>query len=291
MIYSSFPNALFVFFVLVIGTVTSILGSLKLQEYSQWMMPKEYKVVKKIVDKLAEKNDLGNDPLAFTIISGSRVSWTAETLSLIKQEGLFFYRHINPFENYVGKSSEEINEAIRQAYLLNGIEAYAYPNGTIGISRSTFRSLKNKNDYLACIIGHEISHILNHDSFNSSLRKAKEGKKLKKKKKESLGYQISRETETNADINSAKMIIQAGFPKDTCLKALDFVYRHEGDGRETEKNSTHPGYEDRRKALEQFVVTYKEIEHKKEVSKGNWKYNRNINTLIFVPKYRKSEKV
>ena len=274
-----------IFLILLLGTMSSLLGALKYLDGSQWMMPKEYKVAKNIVDKLAEKNDLGNDPLTFTIMSGSRVSWTAETLELIKQEGLFFYRHINPFRTYIGKSSKEINEAIRQSYLLNGIEAYAYPNGTIGISRSTFRSLKNKNDYLACIIGHEISHVLNHDSFNSSLRKGKEGKNLKKKKKDALGYQISRETESNADINSAKMIIKAGFPKDTCLKALDFIYRHVGDGRETKKDSTHPGYEDRRSALIKFLESTEEdlIIKEREETKGKWIYSKKLNALTFNP--------
>ena len=282
MFNSNFLNALSIS-TISLGTLSSIVGGIKYLEFSQLMMPNEYKVVKQIVSKLAKKNDLGAHPLTFTIITGGRASWTAEALQLIKREGFYFYRNINPFKTYKGQSSEEINEAIRQSYLLNGIEAYAYPNGTILISRSTFRSHINKIDYLACVIGHEISHVLNHDSFNSSLRKGKEGKNLKKKKQESLGYKISRETESNADIHSAKMMIKAGYPKDTCLKALDFCYRHEGDGRETKKDSTHPGYEDRRKALVEFLDALHDLDDKKENTKGKWKYNKKMNALTFTP--------
>ncbi len=284
MINSTDLHTLSICLILFLGTTSSILGGYKYRESSQLLMPNEYKIVKTIVSKLAANNNLGNHPLSFTIISGSRAYWTAEALQLVKQEGGFFYANINPFKSYLGKSSKEINEAIRQSYLLNGIEAYAYPNGTISISHSTFRSHMNKNDYLACIIGHEISHVLNHDSFYNSLRKGKEGKKLKKKKKELLGYEISRETESKADINAAKMIIKAGYHKDTCLKALDFAYKYSGDGRATEKDSTHPGYEDRREKLVNFLEAFKQNDDKKETTKGKWEYNRTLNTLSFIPK-------
>ena len=106
--------------------------------------------------------------------------------------------------------------SIRQSYLLNSIEACAWANGTIAISRSSFRTSKNKEDYLAFVIGHEISHILNQDSFNN-LKRDNEGKNLKSKKKILLGYKLSRESESKADIFSAKMLLNAGYPEDTAI--------------------------------------------------------------------------
>ena len=283
MINTTLLNTWSIGFIVALATASSIVVGFNFRENSQLIMPNEYKVIKNIVNKLAAKNDLGTQPLVFTIVSGSRAYWTAQAMKLIKEDGWTFYRNINPFKTYKGKSSNEINEAIRQAYLYNGTEAYAYPNGTIGISHSTFRNHQNKDDYLACIIGHEISHVLNHDSFNNSLRLSKEGKGLKKKKKEMLRYSISRETEKNADINSAKMVLKAGFPRDTCLKAFEFISRSDGDGRVTTKNSTHPGYEERRAELVKFLESTEEdlISKENVETKGKWIYSRKLNTLTF----------
>jgi len=284
MINTTFSNTWSLVLIITLSTAGSIVGGYKFRENSQLIMPNEYKVIRKIVNKLSANNDLGNQPLVFTIVSGSRAYWTAQAMELIKEDGWTFYRHINPFKTYKGKSSNEINEAIRQAYLYNGNEAFAFPNGTIGISHSTFRHHQNKDDYLACIIGHEISHVINHDSFNDSLRLGKEAKGFKKKKKKMLRYRISRETEKSADINSAKMILKAGFPRDTCLKAFEFISRIEGDGGETTKDSTHPGYEERRAELVKFLESYEEdlITKEKVEKKWKWIYSRKLNTLTFI---------
>ena len=99
-----------------------------------------------------------------------------------------------------------------------------------------------------------------------------------------LRYRISRETEKSADINSAKMILKAGFPRDTCLKAFEFISRIEGDGGETTKDSTHPGYEERRAELVKFLESYEEdlITKEKVEKKWKWIYSRKLNTLTFI---------
>ena len=56
------------------------------------------------------------------------------------------------------------------------------------------------------------------------------------------------------------------------------------DGRATEKDSTHPGYEDRRAELEQFLKAFKNIDNSKERTKGKWEYDRSLNNLTFIPK-------
>ena len=76
-----------------------------------------------------------------------------------------------------------------------------------------------------------------------------------------------------------------GFPQDTCLKEYEYLARHEGTGEETKEDSSHPGYEDRRDAIIEFLKTYKDNPSDRELkgTKGSWKYNRNLNTLIFTP--------
>ena len=101
-------------------------------------------------------------------------------------------------------------------------------------------------------------YVLNQDSFNNSLKKGKDGEGLKPKKKELLGYKLSRKSESNADISAAKMLINAGYEYQTPIKAHDFFAKLGGYGYITEKESTHPGYEDRRKKLKIFLEKLKQ---------------------------------
>ena len=253
-------------------------------------MPKEYKAIKRIITKLALKNDLGNYPFTFSITAGSRVTWIAKSLGLTrKSQSSYHLKRINPFIKYKGKLSHEINEAIRQSYLLDTIEASAYPNGYIQISRSSFKSNEHLEDYLAFVIGHEISHVLNEDSFNKSLKVSKEGKKLKTKKRIEYGFEISRECEKEADICSAKMLINAGYSTSIPIKAHDFISKKYGYVYETGKKCTHPGYEDRRNNLIDFIFkNYPDSSENKEYTKGSWKYDRKENTLTYKIKERYS---
>ena len=252
---------------------------------SQLFMPSEYKTLKRIVNRLATKNDLGNERITFTIAAGTNTSWMAEELNLCKEDGCSFYTNLNPFKPYRGKSSNEINEAIRQSYLLNGIEGWAWSHGLIYFSRSTFSAYEGKDDYFACVLAHELTHFLNHDTFKDSLREGREGKRLKEDKRELLKQSISRESESKADINSVKMAMNIGLPSDTCLKGYEYLARHEGTGGETKEDSSHPGYEDRRDAIIEFLKTYKLNPSDRELkeTKGKWKYNRKLNTLKFTP--------
>ena len=257
---------------------------------SQLFMPKEYKTIKKIVNRISKKNDIGDYPFTFSITAGSRGTWIAKSLGLpTKNESCLHLKHVNPFIKYKGKLSHEINEAIRQAYLLDTVEACAYPNGYIQISRSSFKSNEDFEDYLAFVIGHEISHVLNEDSFNKSLKVSKEGKKLKTKKKIAYGFEISRECEKEADICSAKMLINAGYSTSIPIKAHDFIAKKYGYGYETEKNCTHPGYEERRNNLIDFIFkNYPDSSENKGYTKGSWKYDRKENTLTYKIKERYS---
>tara|TARA_Y100001978_G_scaffold28139_1_gene24054 strand:+ start:1989 stop:2852 length:864 start_codon:yes stop_codon:yes gene_type:complete len=275
------------FYLIFISLIFSItLLGFYIRNRSQLFMPDEYKTIKRIVSKLADRNNLGNYPITFTIISGNRVYWIAKSLGVCSEDFCYFIRNINPFIPYKGKLAEELNEAIRQSYIVNGIEAYAWPNGTVAISRSSFRSAAKRDSYLAFVIGHEISHILNNDSFENSLRTSKEGLGLKQKKKRLIGYGISREAESKADIKSAEMLINAGYLKETPLEAHDFFARLNGYGYVTENDSSHPGYEDRRKNLKKFIAKYKGKDFNDAAkTNGKWIYNRKENTLTFKIEY------
>ena len=260
----------------------------KIRNNSQLLMPKEYKTIKNIVNRISKKNDLGDYPFTFSITAGSRGAWIAKSLGLPKKnESCLHLKHVDPFIKYKGKLSHEINEAIRQAYLLDTVEACAYPNGYIQISRSSFKCNENFEDYLAFVIGHEISHVLNEDSFNKSLKVSKEGKKLKRKKKIEFGFEISRDCEKEADICSAKMLINAGYSTSIPIKAHDFIAKKYGFGYETGKECSHPGYEERRNNLIDFIYkNYPDSSNSKVYTKGSWSYDRKENTLTYEIKER-----
>ncbi len=269
----------------IAGSVLAVFGGIKTWQTSQLFMPEEYKTIKRVFNKLAAKNDLGDRPITFIINTGSKANWLAEELSLCKEDECNFYGELNPFESYIGESSKDINEIIRQAYLFNGIEGYAWSHGVILISRSSFQSYQGKDNFFACLLGHELSHVLNDDIFKDNLREGREGKNLKEKKREILSNSISRESESNADLNASKMIINAGLPRNTCLDEYDFRARHEGLGEETKEDSTHPGYDDRRAAMINFLKSYNPNSEDELRGKttGKWKYNRDLNTLRFIP--------
>ena len=63
-------------------------------------MPKEYKNIKKIVDKIALKSDLGNRDIRFSIGSGIYMQHRAEELGLCEKDGCFYYRNLDPYKNY-----------------------------------------------------------------------------------------------------------------------------------------------------------------------------------------------
>ena len=255
-------------------------------------MPKEYKNIKKVVDKLAYSNDLGEDKITFTITSGSYANFFASELGLCKNETCTYYSNLNPFNKYKRTKGIDINQIINQSYLLNGIEAYSYSSGLIWISRSTFQIFENHNDFLACVIAHELAHIINNDALNKKIKlseyintwESKKRLKVYERKKDLLIKRISRETETKADLLGAKLIINTGLPNNTCLKSLKFIAEKSAMDVDTKLDDTHPGFKQRYSSLKNFII---QNNIKGEVNKRNkswsWIYSKNENSLIFKP--------
>ena len=281
-----------------------------LRDNSTYFMPKEYKTIKNIVDKIASKNDLGNQDIRFSIGSGVYMQYRAEELGLCEKDGCWYYRNLDPYKNYKKVNGVNINELLKQAYLYNGIEAYAW-NDVVWLSKSSFLSYAGKPDYLGCTIGHELSHIVFNDHIKQSIKLSENLKKLidknqdeiliesektkkndekvKDKKdeiKEVLEKKLSRESEMIADNNAAKMIINAGFAKETCLNEITFIAEKMQWEADTDIKSTHPGYLERFRSLQNFISEYEKSNELKDFipHKWKWTYDRKLNILIFSPK-------
>ena len=267
-----------------------------LKNTSILLMPKEYKEIKNIVNKLASKNKLGDKEITFSITNGDYMSWNMKDLELCKAKRCWYYNNLSPYKKYKNRNGININELSNQAYLYGGIEAYAW-NNIVLISKSTFRSLGENNGFLGCIIGHELSHILFDDHISDSLilssklrdlvleNKLSDEKDLEDKDKKFIEMEISRSSESKADNGAAKLLINAGFPKDTCTKFLTYMTDLEKLDTETDPNSTHPGYLERYSSLNKYISLYK-IKRNLEYNENNkwkWRFNRDLNILTFIP--------
>ena len=280
-----------------------------LKNNSIYFMPKEYKTIKKVVDKIASKNNLGDRDIPFSIGSGIYMQYRLEELGLCEKDGCWYYRNLDPYKNHQKVDGVNINELQNQSFLYNGLEAYAW-NDIVWLSKSSFLTYAGKTDYLGCTIGHELSHIVFNDHIKQSIKLSENLKKLKDKnmaenltnsnKKENnekfknekdeikdiLEKKLSRDSEMVADNNAAKMIINAGFAKETCLNESTFIAEKMQWEADTNIKSTHPGYLERFKSLQNFIAEYDKSDELKDFEpyKWKWSYDRKLNILIFSPK-------
>ena len=282
----------------------AVLFSNYFRNNSIYFMPKEYKTIKKIVDKIALKNNLGDEEILFSIGSGAYMEYEAEKLGLCKKDDCYYFKNLNPYKKHKDFKQVNLNELSKQSYLYNSIEAYAW-SGVVWLSKSTFKTYGDKTNYLGCIIGHELSHIIYNDHLEQSIKlsekikelknpKDKENSQLNNKKevnneevkKDLFEKLLSRESEIKADQNGAKMMINAGYSKDTCMNSLIFLTKKNYIDAHTGLKSTHPGHLERYESLKKFIETYKKEKEMKTFKpyKWSWRYNRNLNILTFSPK-------
>ena len=252
---------------------------------SQLFMPSEYQLIKKIVNKLADNNDLGQREIGFIISAGGVASYYAKDIGLCKRDGkesCAYHSYLNPFKKY---PNPKINEILRLSYLSGSGSASASSLGTIAITHSYFRITEGKELLMVCTIAHELAHILNLDTSNDSLRLNEEARDFDDKKREELSAQISRETETNADLYAQWMVLKAGYPTNTCIKKMEHTMQIRYMPKET-KLDTHPSIPKRLRALkEELPIQIKAIVKTNENEQTNlrWTYDRDLNMLKFIP--------
>ena len=188
----------------------------------------------------------------------------------------------------MGFRAIDINNAIKQSYLFGAAGAAANPAGFIAIDRATFRVLEGNEAFIASIIAHEMNHILNFSDFKASLETLKirlKEKNISDQELEDVFFNKYKLGEVEADMGGALMIYNAGYPKDTFYKAIDFVYKQAGIIHAESQAKNHPDFIKRMKLINAFM---KDENFKKEKIKNNsspltWEYNRNGNWLKFYP--------
>ena len=250
-------------------------------------MQPEYKVIQSFVTELATANDLGSQPIRFSVVAGPTLAFRAHDLNLCRRdrESCFQYLYLNPFKGYRGKNRAEIGEALNQAMAFGGLVGFVDHQSRIGIARSSFFETKhNKND-MECLISHEISHYLSRDSFHNQMDAylaVQDGSELEES---ILRKKFRRESEVNADISASKMLFNIGRPLDLCVFARQRWLQLNPSKIETSPSDSYFGYQDWMAALFDFIEESRINPIKKLTvqTSGKWHFDRRLNVLTFVP--------
>ena len=243
-------------------------------------LPNEYVQLKRIVNKLAKANNLGEQSLIFTIVPGGYAMSLAAGLGLCDKESCSYYGQINPFKKYGGKT----DEILRQNYLYGTIEGWAHSTGTVEISHQSFRIYGDREDFLACTVAHELVHVVENHSFHKAKDSSEQARGTSDDQKKLIHAQVSRDYEIKADQGSYEIMTRAGYPETTCLEALDFLHKSTGDGSITSPEDSHPGYDERMEALKSYIASSnKEFMNTEGSTSGVWSYRSDMNFLKFSP--------
>ena len=105
------------------------------------------------------------------------MKFEAIDLGLCENDTCWYFRNLDPYKKYKKIKGVNINELLKQSYLYNGIEAYAW-NDVVWLSKSSFLTYAGKTDFLGCTIGHELSHIVFNDHIKQSIKLSESLKKL-----------------------------------------------------------------------------------------------------------------
>ena len=240
-------------------------------------MPAEYSVIQEVVNRIQKYNNLRNIPLTFTIVNGAYGQWKAEELGLCKDDKCQFYDDLNPF----GHNGRKEREIIRQSYLFGDIEASAYTNGTISISHSTFRILQGKDNFLACLLAHEISHVITHDLYERSKLSVDGGFDSDSEEDQLKKAEIRQKQELDADRDAIIMVANSGFPRDSCERFEVYLAKSTGIVAAEDPVGTHPSYKRRLSHSKKVTASYLTPQLILNNKPREWHYSK-VNNYLFL---------
>ena len=260
------------------------------RNYSLLLMPKEYKLVKEIFDKFSLNNYLGNRPVSIIIRAGEDMHYLMLDTGICKDKKsiCFYFENLDPFKKYRGYRSKDVNYAIKQSYLHGHANASASPTGTILINRSTFKVLEDKENFIAAALAHEMFHIIQFTPFEASLKALKEWQDNPNKTDDDINEVFLNKKqmiEAEADLWAAFILLQAEYPKDTFVKAMEYFYKQSGIIHTKGQSKRHPNYITRINLIRDFMndKSFKKNKLKESSSPLTWRYNRRENWLKFYP--------
>ncbi len=242
--------------------------------------PKEVRTLENVLKRLSRGNNIGNQPIAFMVVSGNYAAHLAQQRGLCKPDECDMFTQLNPYKRY----NNGWDELIRQDYAVGDIAAWTASTGTIVISRASFRAYGSRNDYLACTVAHELAHLKRNHIFKASYFTNHNLKGYSKEQKKLEEMKFSRKQELEADRDAATMLSRSGYVGRVCQQELVFMYSSIGNGSITEPESTHPGYEDRIKSIRNHYDALKKQQTKPQKNtRARYNYDNHDNLLTLTP--------
>ncbi len=247
-------------------------------------MPEEYKALLKTFDELASSNDFGSDPIQMTIVSGYTASYRSRDIGRCAREkhSCSFYRDLNPFKKY---DDPDIREILRQSHLSGGYQGFVDENGLISIARSSFYLSRFRPHELACIVGHELSHLFSQKPFTQRLARWSAEPTDEESELELIDAEVRREAEVQADIDASMMLFRAGYPMRTCLDFRKKLLNSRWYQIPTDREGHYPGLGEWLDRLSRFNDEHKSLKRSTGLigTKGHWEFDRSLNVLSFIP--------
>ncbi len=242
--------------------------------------PKEVRTLENVLKRLSRGNNIGNQPIAFMVVSGNYAAHLAQQRGLCKPDECDMFTQLNPYKRY----NNGWDELIRQDYAVGDIAAWTASTGTIVISRASFRAYGSRNDYLACTIAHELAHLKRNHIFKASYFTNHNLKGYSKEQKKLEEMKFSRKQELEADRDAARMLSRARYAGRVCQQELVFLYSSIGNGSITEPESTHPGYEDRIKSIRiHYDALRRQLTKPQKDTRARYNYDNHDNLLTLTP--------
>ena len=244
-------------------------------------IPTEYRRIITTFNRLEKNNEIKNNPILFTIVSGDIASYLAQETGACQfnEYGCVYFSRLNPYKSYDAAT----NEIIRQSYIFGKVSAHASPNGTIEIPRHFFRLIGKDDSKLACLISHELAHIIHHHDYQKTKELSEESKDKSESEKKLIEATISRKTELLADRKMHEFTIKAGYPANSCTNFLDFAHKASGEGSNTSSLDSHPGPTERIEALKYLPKKYN-TDKMASKFKWSWVYDKEKNYILYTAK-------
>ena len=207
--------------------------------------PVEVRALETVLRRLSRGNDLGSQPIAFMVASGSYTAQLAQQRGLCKADQCQMFAQLNPYQRY-GNGWDEL---MRQGYTLGDIQGWAASSGTVVIPRATFRAYGPHCGYLACTVAHEIAHIRRDHIFEQSYHVNHNLKGQPEAQKKLGEMKRSREFELEADRLGAEIAYVAGFDPRVGAAFFDRI-PDPGD----QFLGSHPANADRKRVVAETVA-------------------------------------